>query len=64
MKNQSKYRDMSVEDLNKELISLSKERFNLRFQKVTGEGIQPHLLKQVKRNVARVKTRLREKEGL
>jgi len=54
-------KEKSVEELNKELIDLLREGFNLRMQAGTGQLGQPHLLKQNRRNVARVKTVLREK---
>jgi large subunit ribosomal protein L29 len=53
----------SVDQLNKELIALHKEQFNLRMQKVTGEVAQTHLFSRVRRAIARIKTILREKEG-
>ena len=56
-------REKSVEELNKELIDLLKEQFNLRMQKATGQLSQTHLLKQVRRDIARVKTVLNEKAG-
>jgi large subunit ribosomal protein L29 len=45
-----------VDDLNKELNDLLREQFNLRMQKGTGQLAKPHLLKEVRRNIARVKT--------
>lgn len=56
-------RDKSVEDLNKDLLGLAREQFNLRMQKGTGQLTKPHLLKQVRRNIARVKTVLNQKAG-
>ena len=56
-------RNKSVEDLNKELMELMREQFNLRMQKGTGQLARPHQMKQVRRNIARVKTLLREKAG-
>lgn len=54
-------REKSVEELNAELIELSKEQFNLRMQHATGQLNQTHQLKQVRRNIARVKTVLNQK---
>ena len=54
-------KEKSVEELNKELLDLLREGFNLRMQAGTGQLPQNHLLKQNRRNVARVKTVLREK---
>ena len=56
-------RNKSVEDLNKELMELMREQFNLRMQKGTGQLARPHQMKDVRRNIARVKTVLREKAG-
>jgi large subunit ribosomal protein L29 len=56
-------KDKSVEDLNNDLLELSREQFNLRMQKGTGQLAKPHLLKEVRRNIARVKTVLNQKAG-
>ncbi|CAI3791329.1 MULTISPECIES: 50S ribosomal protein L29 [Rheinheimera] len=53
----------SVEELNAELLGLLREQFNLRMQAATGQLAQTHLLKQVRRDIARVKTILTEKAG-
>ena len=53
----------SVEELNAELLGLLREQFNLRMQSATGQLAQTHLLKQVRRDIARVKTILTEKAG-
>jgi len=50
-------------ELNEELISLFKEQFNLRMRKATGQLNQTHLLKTVRRDIARVKTIQKEKAG-
>ena len=59
----SELRDKSVDELNKELMELMREQFNLRMQKGTGQLARPHQMKDVRRNIARVKTVLREKAG-
>lgn len=56
-------RQKSVEDLNKELLELRKESFNLRVQKSTGQAPKTHLMKKVKLDIARIKTVISEKEG-
>ncbi|MEE4192359.1 MAG: 50S ribosomal protein L29 [Halieaceae bacterium] len=56
-------REKSVEDLNKDLLSLREEQFKLRMQKSTGQLGQSHLLKQNQRDIARVKTVLTKKAG-
>ncbi len=50
-------REKSVEQLNEQLLGLLRDQFNLRMQKATGQLGQSHLLSQVKRDIARVKTR-------
>lgn len=45
----------SVEELNAELLGLLREQFNLRMQAATGQLAQTHLLKQVRRDIARVR---------
>lgn len=54
----------SVEELNAELLGLLREQFNLRMQAATGQLAQTHLLKTVRRDIARVKTILAEKAGV
>ena len=54
-------RTKSMKDLNEELHSLEKERFAHRMQQSTGQLTQTHLLKQVAKDIARVKTFLNEK---
>lgn len=55
-------RDKSVEELQQSLLGLLKDQFNLRMQKATGQLAQSHLLGQVRRDIARVKTVLNEKQ--
>jgi large subunit ribosomal protein L29 len=57
-----KIRAMSKAELSTEELKLKKELFNLRFQHVTGQLENPLKMKEVKRDIARVKTALREKE--
>ena len=59
----SELNEKSVEQLNEELLGLLREQFNLRMQAATGQLNQTHMLKQVRRDVARVKTLLNEKAG-
>lgn len=56
-----KFRDKSVNELMKELLALLKEQFNLRIQKGVGQSVKTNLFKQVKLNIARIKTILNEK---
>ncbi len=56
-------RQKSVEELNQELLGLLREQFNMRMQASTDQLAQTHTLKQVRRDVARIKTVLTEKAG-
>lgn len=58
----SEVRDMSVTDLNKKLAELKDELFNLRFQHAVNQLENPMRLKVVKKDIARIKTVLREIE--
>jgi large subunit ribosomal protein L29 len=57
-----KMREMTEVELNAELNNMKKELFNLRFQHVTGQLENPVKLRETKRDIARVKTVIREKE--
>ena len=57
-----KVRNMSQAELATEELKLKKELFNLRFQHVTGQLENPIKMKEVKRDIARIKTVMREKE--
>ena len=57
-----KMREMTEVELNAELDNMKKELFNLRFQHVTGQLENPVKLRETKRDIARVKTVIREKE--
>jgi large subunit ribosomal protein L29 len=54
-------RAKSAEDLEKELLELAREAFNLRMQKGTGQLSRPNQVKEVRRNIARIKTVLNER---
>ena len=55
-------REKSAQQLNEQLLGLLRDQFNLRMQKATGQLGQSHLLSQVKRDVARVKTVLNSRQ--
>ena len=57
-----KMREMTEVELNTELGKMKKELFNLRFQHVTGQLETPVQMRELKRDIARVKTIIREKE--
>lgn len=46
----------SAAELKEQLIELRKEQFNLRMEQASGQMSQPHRVKQVRRDIARVKT--------
>ena len=56
-------RDKSVEELNGELLTQLESQFKLRMQASTGQLTQTHLLKQARRDIARIKTVLKQKAG-
>lgn len=58
----SELREKSVAELNEQLNSLYKDRFNYRMQAGTGQLGQPHLLAAVRKDIARVKTIITEKQ--
>ena len=55
-------REMSAAELDTKLADLKKELFNLRFQHATNQLDNPVRIALVKKDIARVKTVLREKE--
>ena len=57
----SEMKEKNVEELNDELLNLKREHFTLRMQKASGQLESSHRLKEVRRDVARVKTILTEK---
>ena len=54
-------RAKTPDQLNDELASLKKEQFNLRFQKATGQMEKTSRVKQIRRDIARIKTVAAEK---
>lgn len=59
--NAQELRDKTLDQLRDELVQLKKEAFNLRFQQATGQLENTARIREVRRNVARVKTILNEK---
>ena len=55
-------REKSVADLREELLVLRREQFNLNMAKATGQLAQIHLLGQIRRDIARVKTVIAQTE--
>ncbi len=60
----SELRSKSVEELKTEKVAILKEVFNLRMQRGIGQTPQTHLFRKLRRDIARIMTILREKEGL
>ena len=58
----SEIRDMTADELNSKLDELKQELFNLRFQLATGQLQNTVQITNVKRDIARAKTILRQKE--
>ena len=58
----SDLRSKSKDELAEELLSLRKEQFNLRMQQATGQVARPHEHRNVRKNIARVKTVTRDLE--
>lgn len=64
MKSKQRFSDlkaMSADQLSDEMLSLKKEQFNLRFQRATGQLENTGRVREVRRDVARVKTLQRQK---
>ena len=60
MKRAQELRGKSADELNDQLLSLRKEQFNLRFQRATGQLNNTARVKAVRRDIARIKTLLRQ----
>jgi large subunit ribosomal protein L29 len=56
-------RAKTQDQLNDDLASLKKEQFNLRFQKATGQLEKTARVRQVRRDIARIKTIAAEKQA-
>ena len=56
-------REMSVEDLRTKIDELTRERFNLRFRSATESIDNPMRFRDLRRDIARMHTILREKEA-
>lgn len=55
-------RDMSLSEMNQKLGDLKAELFNLRFQLAVNQLENPQRIKAVKKDIARIKTVMRENE--
>jgi large subunit ribosomal protein L29 len=52
----SEFRDMSVDQLDEQLVKLKKEQFNMRFLRASGQLENVARIREVRRDIARVKT--------
>ncbi len=60
--NSSELRDKNSSELNTMLLDLRKEQFSLRMQHGTGQLGTPHEMRRVRKDIARVKTVLNQKQ--
>ena len=58
----SEVRTKTVDELKESLLGLRKEQFNLRFQKASGQLENTARVRQVRRDIARIKTLLQQKQ--
>lgn len=49
-------REMTSDALSEELLKLRREQFNLRMQRASGQSMQPHEYRRVRKDIARIKT--------
>ncbi len=56
------FKNMTTAELNEKLKALKVELFNLRFQHATGQLTNPMMLNTTKKDIAKVKTILKERE--
>ncbi len=56
-------RAMTVDQLDDELIKLKKEQFNLRFQRATGQLANTSRVREVRRDIARIRTVAQQKRA-
>ena len=58
----SEIRKLTTQELNKKLEENKKELFNLKFSAATGNLEKPHRIKELRHEVAKIKTVIRERE--
>ena len=56
----SEIRDLNLDEMHRKVSDLKEELFNLRFQHEIGQLEDPQIMKQTKRDIARLKTIIRE----
>ena len=60
----SDFKAMSDDQLNDELLKLKKEQFNLRFQRATGQLENTSRVREVRRDIARIRTVAQQKRAV
>jgi len=60
--NVNEMREKTVAELNTQLNTLYRDQFSLRMQKSTGQLAQSHLVGNIKKEIARIKTIITEKQ--
>ena len=58
----SEIRKMTTEEINKNIVELKAELWNLRFSSATGSLDKPHKIKHMRYDIARLKTVLNERK--
>ncbi len=58
-----KFKDLTIDQLDDELVKLKKEQFNLRFQRASGQLENTSRVRTVRRDIARIMTVARQKRG-
>jgi large subunit ribosomal protein L29 len=58
----SELRNLTSAEIEQKIAAFKEELFNLRFQQATGQLDKPHRLKELRKEIARAKTVLRERE--
>ncbi|MEX2617983.1 MAG: 50S ribosomal protein L29 [Alphaproteobacteria bacterium] len=56
-------RQKTVDELNQQVLDLKKEAFNLRFRRASGQLENTSMVRQVRRDIARIKTILHERRA-
>ena len=59
--NMQDVRGLTADQLSDQLLELKREQFNLRFQAATGQLEKPHRVGQIRKDIARIKTVMRQK---
>ncbi|MCX7116690.1 MAG: 50S ribosomal protein L29 [Legionellales bacterium] len=64
MKTANDLKQMTIDELQSQLVDLRKQQFGLRMKKANGALDKTHVVKLVRRTIARVKTMITEKTGM